>query len=57
MKVREDLLVYNYHAEQTVIIFFMAIFPRLDEFKPQVSVGENTETVEFIGVLRCPDVL
>ena len=58
MKVREELLVYNYHSEQTVIIFFTATFPSVwAEFKPQVSVGKNTETVEFIGVLRRPDVL
>lgn len=61
MKVGEELLVYNYHAgirgDQTVIIFFMATFPRPGEFKPQISVGKNTETVEFIGVLWCPDVL
>lgn len=35
----------------------MTTFPRLAEFKQQVSVGKNTETVEFIGVLLCPDVL
>ncbi len=37
--------------------FFHGHFPRPGEFKPQVSVGKNTETVEFIGVLWCPDVL
>lgn len=50
----------EYGGANRICFFFFFhrhFHPLPDKFKPLVSVAENTETVEFIGVLRRPDVL